>query len=87
MSWWNIIGRTAVSDSGEVIQRMSDTTSVSSSGTIYTKMGPTTVGSDGTTFTEMGPFSSDGSSRMGNGATGLGAVFNRNGNGFDSENF
>jgi hypothetical protein len=83
MSWWNIFGRTAVSDSGEVIQRMSENTSVSSNGTSYTRMGPTTVGTDGSVFTQMGCFSSDGSTRMGSGATGLGAVFNQSSNGFD----
>jgi hypothetical protein len=40
------------------------------------KMGSTTVGSDGSIFTEMGSFSTDGSTRIGNTATGLGAVFN-----------
>lgn len=77
MAWWNIFGRTAVSDSGEVINRLSDTTSVSSNGTTYTRMGSTTVGSDGSMFTQMGSFSSDGSTRMGSGATGLGGVFNK----------
>jgi len=33
MSWWNIFERTAVSDSGEVINKLSDITSVSSNGT------------------------------------------------------
>jgi len=76
MSFWNIFGKFAVSDKGETIQKVSDTTSISSEGTIYTKMGSTTVGSDGSIFTEMGSFSTDGSTRMGNTATGLGAVFN-----------
>jgi hypothetical protein len=40
-------------------------------------MGSTTVGSDGSVFTQTGSFSSDGSSRMGSTATGLGAVFNK----------
>jgi len=40
-------------------------------------MGNTTVGSDGSVFTQMGSFSSDGSARMGSGATGIGAVFNQ----------
>ena len=66
----------AVSDEGETIQRVSDTTSVSSDGTTYTRMGSTTVGSDGSIFTQMGSFSTDGSTRMGSTATGLGAVFN-----------
>jgi len=39
-------------------------------------MGSTTVGSDGSMFTQMGSFSTDGSTRMGSTATGLGAVFN-----------
>ena len=77
MSWWNIFGRNAVSDTGEVINKLSDTTSISSNGTTYTRMGSTTVGSDGSMFTQMGSFSSDGSSRMGSSADGLGAVFNR----------
>ena len=58
-----------------------------SSGSIHTKMGDTTVGSDGSVFTQMGDFSSDGSTRMGNTATGLGAVFNEHKQdrfGFDS---
>jgi len=67
----------AISDEGETIQRVSDTTSISSDGTTYTKMGNTTVGSDGSLFTQTGSFSSDGSIRMGSTATGLGAVFNK----------
>jgi len=39
-------------------------------------MGRTTVGSDGSVFTQTGSFSTDGSTRMGSTATGLGAVFN-----------
>jgi hypothetical protein len=39
-------------------------------------MGSSTVGSDGSVFTQMGSFSSDGSTRMGSTATGLGSVFN-----------
>jgi hypothetical protein len=39
-------------------------------------MGSTTVGSDGSVFTQMGSFSTDGSTRMGSTATGLGSVFN-----------
>ena len=65
MSIWQILGRLAVSNEGETIQRISDTTSVSSDGTTYTRMGSTTVGSDGSTLTQMGST-----------ATGLGAVFN-----------
>ena len=76
MSFWNIFSRVAVSDEGETITHMSDSISVSSNGTTYTRMGANTVGSDGRCFTKMGPFSSDGSVRMDNTATGLGAVFN-----------
>ena len=76
MSFWQILGRLAMSREGETIQRVSDTTSVSSDGTTYTRMGSTTVGSDGSSFTQMGNFSTDGSTRIGNTATGLGAVFN-----------
>ena len=77
MSFWQIFGKSAVSDQGETIQGITDTVSVSSNGTTYTRMGTTTVGSDGSIFTQMGNFSSDGSARMGNAATGLGAVFNK----------
>ena len=77
MSFWQIFGKSAVSDKGESIQRISDNISVSSDGTTYTRMGSTTSGSDGSVFTQMGNFSSDGSARMGNTATGLGAVFNK----------
>ena len=77
MSFWQLLGRLAVSSEGETIQRISNHTSVSSDGTTYTRMGSTTVGSDGSTFTQMGSFSTDGSTRMGNTATGLGAVFNK----------
>jgi hypothetical protein len=76
MSFWQILGRFAVSDTGETVQKVSDNTSVSSDGTTYTKMGSTTVGSDGSVFTQMGSFSTDGSTRMGCTATGIGAVFN-----------
>lgn len=76
MSFWNIFGRFAVSDAGETIQKVSDTTSISSDGTTYTKIGSTTVGSDGSVFTQIGSFSTDSSTRMGSTATGLGSVFN-----------
>lgn len=76
MSFWQIFGKSAVSDQGETIQRISNTVSVSSDGTTYTRMGSNTFGSDGSTFTQLGSFSSDGSTRMGSSATGLGAVFN-----------
>lgn len=75
MSFWNIFGKMAVSNDGETVQKLSDTFSVSSEGVTYTKMGNTTFGSDGSTYIKMGAFSSDGSVRMGNTATGLGAVF------------
>ena len=77
MSFWQIFGRLAVSSEGKTIQRVSDNTSVSSDGTSYTRMGLTTVGSDGSMFTQMGSFSTDGSTRLGSTATGLGAVFNK----------
>jgi hypothetical protein len=77
MSFWQIFGKSAVSDKGETIQRLGESTSVSSKGTVFSHMGTTTLGSDGSVFTQMGSFSSDGSSRMGNSATGLGAVFNK----------
>jgi len=77
MSFWQILGRLAVSSKGETIQRVSDITSVSSDGTTYTRMGSTTVGSDGSMFTQVGSFSSDGSIRMGSTANGIGAVFNK----------
>lgn len=75
MSFWNIFGNMAVSDNGETITRLSDTTSVSSSGVSYTKVGNMTVGSDGSNFTQMGDFSTDGSVRMGGTTTGRGALF------------
>ncbi len=77
MSFWQILGRLVVSSEGETIQRVSDTTSVSSDGTTYTRMGSSTVGSDGSTFTQMGSFSTDGCTRMGSTAKGFGAVFNK----------
>lgn len=76
MSFWNIFGNTAISDTGETIQKVSDNLHVSSSGVTYTTLGSFTTGSDGSSFTKMGSFSSDGSTRMGHSATGLGAVFN-----------
>ena len=77
MSFWQIFGKYAVSDQGETIQRLDGTTSISSKGTVFNHMGSTTTGSDGSVFTQTGSFSSDGSSRMGSTATGLGAVFNK----------
>ncbi len=82
MSLWQIVGRFAVSGTGETLQKVSDTTSVSSGGTTYTKMGSTTYGSDGSAYTQMGSFSTDGSTRMGSTATGIGAVFNTPGEDF-----
>jgi hypothetical protein len=75
MGIWNIFGWFATSDKGETIHKVSETTSVSSNGTVYTTMGPFTHGSDGSDYTQTGSFSSDGSTRMGSIATGLGAVF------------
>lgn len=77
MSFWQILGKWAYSDSGESIQKVSDTTSISSDGTVYNRMGNTTVGSDGSVFTQVGSFSSDGSTRIGTTATGLVAVFSK----------
>jgi len=65
----------AVSDDGTTIQKLSDTFSVSSDGVTYTTIGNFTTGSDGSVYTKTGSFSSDGSTRIGNTATGLGAVF------------
>ena len=76
MSFWQILGKLAISNDGETIQRVSDETYVSNTGVTYTQMGPTTVGTDGSVFTQMGSYSSDGSTLVGNTATGLGAVFN-----------
>lgn len=75
MGIWNIFGRFATSDEGETIHKVSATTSVSSNGAVYTTTGPFTHGSDGSDYTQTGSFSSDGSTRMGSIATGLGAVF------------
>ena len=44
MSFWQILGRLAVSDEGETIQRVSDTTSISSDGTTHTRMGGSATG-------------------------------------------
>ena len=80
MSFWQILGRLAVSSEDETIQRVSNNTSVSSDGTTYTRMGSTTVGSDESMFAQMDSFSTDGSTRMGSTATGLGAVYNKQDN-------
>lgn len=74
MSIWQILGKLAMSDSGETLQRVSANTTVSSSGTVYTHTGNTTVGSDGSTFVQTGQMSSDGSVRTGSLSTGIGAV-------------
>lgn len=76
MSFWQFLGSLAVSNEGETIQRLGKSNFFSSDGTVFTKTGNTTIGSDGSMFTQMGNFSSDGSSRIGNTATGIGAVFN-----------
>ncbi len=76
MSFWNIFGNMAVSEEGKTIQKISDSFSISSDGVTYTTLGSFTTGSDGSSFTKIGSFSSDGSTRIGNTATGLGAVFN-----------
>ena len=47
MSFWQILGRLAISNDGETIQRVSDETFVSNTGVAYTQMGPTKVGTDG----------------------------------------
>lgn len=75
MSIWQFLGNFAVSESGESVHKISDSLSISSQGTTYTTLGLTTVGSDGSVFIQQGCFSSDGSTRMGSVATGLGSVF------------
>ena len=77
MSFWQILNSFAISDSGDTVHKISDTVSISNNGTSYTTMGLTTVGSDGSVFIQQGCFSSDGSTRMGSVATGLGAVFSQ----------
>ena len=77
MSFWQILGNFAFSDSGESVYKISDCLSIASDGTSYTTLGLTTVGSDGSVFIQQGSFSSDGSTRMGSVATGLGAVVGR----------
>ena len=77
MSIWQILRNFALSDSGETIHKINDSLSISTQGTSYTTMGLTTVGSDGSVFIQQGVFSSDGTTRMGSVATGLGAVFGR----------
>ena len=43
MAFWQIFGKSAVSDQGETIQRLGDSTSVSSKGTVFSYMGFTTL--------------------------------------------
>jgi hypothetical protein len=50
MSFWQILGNFAFSDSGETVHKISDSLSISTEGTSYTTMGLTTVGSDGSVF-------------------------------------
>ena len=50
MSFWQILGRLAISNEGETIQRVSDETYVSTTGVTYTQIGATTVGADGSVF-------------------------------------
>ena len=50
MSFWQILGNFATSDSGETVHKISDSLSISTEGTSYTTMGLTTVGSDGSVF-------------------------------------
>ena len=78
MPFWQILGNFAFSDSGETVHKISDSLSISTHGTSYTTLGLTTVGSDGSVFIQQGSFCSDGSTRMGSVASGLGAVFGRN---------
>ena len=59
MSLWSIFGKTAVSYTGETIQKVSNSTYISSNGTVYNTVGNTTTGSDGSVYTQMGPFSTD----------------------------
>ena len=47
MSFWQIMGRLAVSSDGRTINKVNETISVSDDGTTYTRVGLTTVGSDG----------------------------------------
>lgn len=82
MSFWNIFDRMAVDNEGEVITKISDSISVSSDGTTYTRVGNSTIGSDGSFFSQTGNSSTDGSVRVGPTATGLGAVFNQSDDGF-----
>jgi hypothetical protein len=78
MSNWTIFGNVAISDTGETIQTISDTMSISSSGVTYQSVGNMMVGSDGSSYQQMGDsFSSDGSTRLGSFTTGIGAIFTK----------
>lgn len=83
-TFWQIFKDFAVSSKGEMLQRIDKNVSVSSKGTTYITDGDTTVGSDGDVYVQMGDFSSDGSVRMGEVATSLGAVFNKDKNEFST---
>jgi len=75
---WTIFGNVAISDTGETLQKISDSMSISSSGVTYQQLGNMMVGSDGSSYQQMGDtFSSDGSTRVGSFTTGLGAVFTK----------
>ena len=78
MSLWQILEKAAFFKTDVKTHKISDRISISSDGTSYTTYGWTTVGSDGFVFTQVGGFSSDGSTRMGSIAIGLGSVFGRN---------
>jgi hypothetical protein len=82
LTTWNILGAFAVSNTGETIQKVSEDFAISSSGVTYSRVGDYTVGSDGSCFTNMGDFSSDGSTRIGDFSTGLGALFMKTGDKF-----
>lgn len=84
MSFWSIFGNMAISDKGETLTRITKDMSISSDGTTHTKMGNITMGSEGSTYTQLGSFSSDGSTRMGSMATGIGALFNNESKDSDS---
>jgi len=78
MSNWTIFGNVAISDTGETLQKISDSMSISSSGVTYQQLGNMVVGSDGSSYQQMGDtFNSDGSTRLGSFTTGLGAVFTK----------
>jgi hypothetical protein len=78
MSNWYFFGKLISSDNGESITKLSNNTFINSNGTTYTKLGNQVIGTDGTSITNYGNLNSDGSLRIGNIATGLGAVFFNN---------